>query len=228
MHVHPISKGKCRESFEEVKNMVVEEILHTPNVTSSAIVLVASKMFLFCHLFNEDGKVLAELLKGEKFNQTMLMFVPLHSPNIHNLISLFKHRSRNMESLDSILVLKSLSPYDYIWDNCFFGQQYNKNVYLFKMSIERDDCGVDLVKWIQPRDDLEKNWMMFDHVKHVQRLDGHGLPCLWPYLLQNNVYCYLWYVVRRHWNLRYTLEEVECHCSKERCNKSKFQRLHGR
>lgn len=114
MHVHPISKGKCKKSFEEVKSMVAKEVLHMPNVTSSAIALVASKTFLFCHLFNEDGEVLVELLKGEKINQTMLMFIPVCSHNIRNLISLFKHHMRNMDSLDSILVFKSLNPYDYI------------------------------------------------------------------------------------------------------------------
>ncbi len=86
-----------------------------------------------------------EFLKGEKIIQTMLMFLPLHSPNIRNLISLFKHRLGNMDSLDSILMLKSLSPYDYIWDNCFLGQQSNKKVYIFKMSMKRDGCGVGLV-----------------------------------------------------------------------------------
>lgn len=114
MHAHPVSKRKYRESFEEVKSMVAEEVLCMPNVTSSAIALVASKMFLFHHLFNEDGNVFVELLKGENFNQTMLMFVPLCSPNICNLISLFKHRMRNMDSLDSIRMFKSMSPYDYI------------------------------------------------------------------------------------------------------------------
>ncbi len=59
------------------------------------------------------------------------------------------------------------------------------------------------------------------------RLDNHGLPWLWTCLLQSNVYCYLWYVVKGPWSPMYTLEEVECHCFEERCNKSKFQRLHG-
>jgi hypothetical protein len=48
------------------------------------------------------------------------MFVPLRFPNIHNIISLFKHCLGNVDSLDSILMLKSLSPYYYIWDTCFF------------------------------------------------------------------------------------------------------------
>ncbi len=47
-HVHHASKGKCKESLEDMKNMVVEEVLHMPNATSSTIALVASKVFLFC------------------------------------------------------------------------------------------------------------------------------------------------------------------------------------
>jgi hypothetical protein len=118
-HEHHVFEGKCKESFEEMKNMVAEEVLHMPNATSFAISLIVSKMFLSCHLFNEDGEVLVELLKGEKINQTMSMFLPLCFPNIHNLISSIKHRPRNMGSLDSILALKSLSPYGYIQNNYF-------------------------------------------------------------------------------------------------------------
>jgi hypothetical protein len=66
MHVHPIYKGKYRESFKEVKSMVAKEVLCAPNVTSSTIALVASKTLLFHHLFNEDGEYFVELLKGEK------------------------------------------------------------------------------------------------------------------------------------------------------------------
>jgi hypothetical protein len=105
-----------------------------------------------------------ELLKGEKLNQTTLMFIPFFFPNIRNLISSIKHHLGNMGSLDSILMFKSLNPYGYIQDNCFPGQ---KN-YVFKMSFKRDGCGVDLVKRMQPRGDLENSWMMFDHVKRVQ------------------------------------------------------------
>jgi hypothetical protein len=64
-HAHLIIDGKCRESFQEMKNMVVEEVCCTPIVTTSTIVLTISKTFLFCHLFNKDGEGHVELLKGE-------------------------------------------------------------------------------------------------------------------------------------------------------------------
>jgi hypothetical protein len=57
-HAHPIAKGKCRESFKEMKNIVVNEVYCTPTITTLAIVLLVSKTFLSHHLFNEDGEVL--------------------------------------------------------------------------------------------------------------------------------------------------------------------------
>ncbi len=47
-----------------------------PNSTSFAISLVVNKTFLY-HLFNENGEGPIELMKGEKFNQTMSKFAPL-------------------------------------------------------------------------------------------------------------------------------------------------------
>jgi hypothetical protein len=45
--VHFVSEGKCKESFKEMKSMVVEEVVRMPNATSFAISLAVSKMFLF-------------------------------------------------------------------------------------------------------------------------------------------------------------------------------------
>jgi len=86
-HSHPIIKGMCKESFLEMKNMVVDEVCRMPTVTSSTIASSMSKSFLLRHLFNKDGKGLVELLKGEKLNQMLLKFVPLCSHGIHNLIA---------------------------------------------------------------------------------------------------------------------------------------------
>ncbi len=113
-HAYPSSNGKCRESFKEMKNMVVKEVLCTPYAMSSAISLVANKTFLSHHLFNEDGQGIVELLKGDKLNETLLKFTPLCSPIICNLISMVKHHPRKMGSIDSILTLKALNPYNYI------------------------------------------------------------------------------------------------------------------
>jgi hypothetical protein len=76
--------------------------------------LVVSNTFLSRHLFNEGGQFTIKLLKGGKFNETLLKFIAMCSPNIHNLISLVKHHLGKMGSIDSILTLKALSPYNYI------------------------------------------------------------------------------------------------------------------
>jgi hypothetical protein len=65
-----------------MKNTVVKKVLCTPNATSSIISLVVNKTFLSDHLFNEDGQVIIELLKGDKLNETVLvhsLVFPYHS-----------------------------------------------------------------------------------------------------------------------------------------------------
>jgi hypothetical protein len=86
-HSHPVTKGMCRKSFHEMKNMIVYEVCRIPIATSLAIALFVSKSFLLRHLFNKDGKGLVELLKDEKLNQMLLKFVPLCSPGTHNRIA---------------------------------------------------------------------------------------------------------------------------------------------
>jgi hypothetical protein len=103
------------------------------NSTSFAITLVVNKTFLYHHLFNENGEGPIELLKGEKFDQTMSKFAPLFSFNIQNLIASFKHRFKNMSSIDCIIMLKAFSPSNYIQNNCFPRQQFAQKVYLFKI-----------------------------------------------------------------------------------------------
>jgi hypothetical protein len=42
-------------------------------------------------------------------------------------------------------------------------------VFVFKMSKVGLGSGADLVKRVQPGEDLENAWMMFDHVKRVRQ-----------------------------------------------------------
>jgi uncharacterized alpha/beta hydrolase family protein len=67
--------------------MVANEVCHMPTTTSSTIVLFVNKSFHFRHLFDEDGKGLMELFKGEKLNHTLLKFTPLCSLGIWNPIT---------------------------------------------------------------------------------------------------------------------------------------------
>jgi hypothetical protein len=71
-HAHLVFDGKCMEPFKEMENMVAKEVLCMPNATSSTMTLLMSKTFLFRHLFNENGQSIVELLKGDKFNETLL------------------------------------------------------------------------------------------------------------------------------------------------------------
>ncbi len=126
IHAHLVYDGKCMEPFKEMENMVAKEVLHMPNAMSSTMTLVVNKTFMFCFLFNENGQGIVELLKGDKFNETLLEYVPLCPPNIHNLISSIKHRLGNMGFIDSILMFKALSPSDYIHDSCFLDNRLGK------------------------------------------------------------------------------------------------------
>jgi hypothetical protein len=109
-----------------------------------------------------------EFLKGEKQNQMLLKFTPSCSPGICNFIASLKQHPSNSGSIDYILKLKALSSYDYIYDNCFLGQQVGQNVYLFKTSINGAMFGFDLVWRMQLGDDLQNAWMMFYHITYVQ------------------------------------------------------------
>jgi hypothetical protein len=74
-HLHLFIEGMCRKFFQEMKNMVADEVCHMTIATSLTIVLFISKTFLSCHLFNEDEEGHVELFKGEKLNQTLLKFI---------------------------------------------------------------------------------------------------------------------------------------------------------
>jgi hypothetical protein len=109
-----VANDKCRESFQDMKNMVVDEVCHMPSATTLAIVLFTSKTFLFCNLFNKDEKGFMEFLKGEKLHQMLLKFAPLCSLSIFYLIVSLKHHPNNSSSIDYILKLKALFGYDCI------------------------------------------------------------------------------------------------------------------
>ena len=69
--------------------------------------------------------------------------------------------------MDSIMALKDYSGFKFIHKNKFPGQSKGK-VFVFKMSVDCPGSGVDLVKRMQPRGDLQDCWIMFDHVKRVE------------------------------------------------------------
>jgi hypothetical protein len=115
--------------------------------------LLVSKTFLSEHLLNEDGDMLVEPFKGNNLRQTTEKFTTLCSPNIRDLVASYKQHLGYGRYVSSILSLKANSGYDYIQDSCFPGQQFGE-VFLFKMSIDGDGSGFDLVKRMQPGGDF--------------------------------------------------------------------------
>jgi len=101
-------------AIEQVKVLFKVEVFHTPSTKTSTITMARSKTFLTKQLLNEDGEGLMEFLKGDKLHQVMDKFMTLCSPNIKNLVALFKHHPSNKEEIDNILTLKFKNVYDYI------------------------------------------------------------------------------------------------------------------
>jgi hypothetical protein len=65
------------------------------------------------------------------------------------------------------LAFKANSGYDYIENiNCFPKQQYfGEKFFMFKMSMDGDSSGCELVKQMQLGGNLQTTWTMFEHVK---------------------------------------------------------------
>ncbi len=101
-------------------------------------------------------------LQGTQLHGLMDKFFTFFSPNIKNLVSSFRHGNFGHGPLDNILQLKRHCLYDYIQDNVFLRQGQSK-VFLKKMSIEGEGCGVDLVACMQPSGGLQGAWLMFDY-----------------------------------------------------------------
>jgi hypothetical protein len=91
-------------------------------------------------------------------------FEPLCFPNNWNLIASFNHNVGIRGPMDNILILKLKSPFDYIQDSYFSRQVVGQKLLLFKMLFYGLVNGVDLVRCMQPSGDLQKFWLMFDHV----------------------------------------------------------------
>jgi hypothetical protein len=72
-----------------------------------------SKTFLAMHLLDDNNDGTLELLNGKQLEQIQDKFLKLSSPNIHNLVVVFKHHA-SRGYIDNILELKSKSRYDYI------------------------------------------------------------------------------------------------------------------
>jgi hypothetical protein len=64
------------------------------------------------------------------------------------------------------------------------------------MSMHGDGSGCDLVKQIQHGNDLQTDWIMFDHVKHMEgwmTLACHVYDLF--YILQGDDDCNMWHII---------------------------------
>jgi len=95
-------------------------------------------------LFNEDGEGPMEFLKGDKLHQVMDKFTTLCSPNVRKLMVLFKHHPDKKGYINNIIVLKLRSVM--ITFRIVVFLDIAEKIFLFKMSIEGDGSGCDLVK----------------------------------------------------------------------------------
>lgn len=76
--------------------------------------------------------------------------------------------------MDSIMVLKDYLGFKYVHGNKFFGQSKGK-VFVFKMSVDLQESGVDLVKRMHVGENMENSWIIFEHVKCLK--DCTTLTC---------------------------------------------------
>jgi hypothetical protein len=114
--------------------------------------MAASKEFLDKYLIH-TGPGPKKMLRGQELEDVLDKFEHLSSPNLGNTISLYKSGSKR-GAYDSIMAMKTYTTIEYIHSNVFPCQGKDK-VYVFKMLEDRLGSGVDLVKHMQPRGDLE-------------------------------------------------------------------------
>jgi hypothetical protein len=165
MHNHPVSDGISRETLDIIFGLIAQEVSKTPIAKNSAIAMAASKEFLDKYLIH-SGPGPKKMLWGQELEDVLDKFEHLSSPNLRNVISLSGSGGKK-RAYDSIMALQRYTTIEYIHGNVFSGQGKDK-VYVFKMLVDGPGSGVDLVKRMQPRIDLENAWLIFDNVKRVQ------------------------------------------------------------
>lgn len=72
--------------------------------------------------------------------------------------------------ITALLYLKEHCAYEFFHGSLFPGQLHDSDdrCHVFKMSTNGPASGVDLVKRMQPGNDLEKAWCCFDHVHRIK------------------------------------------------------------
>jgi hypothetical protein len=143
MHNHSVSDGICQETLNSISSLIRQEVFKTPIAKNFAIPMAASKELLDKYLIH-SGPGPKKMLWGKALEDVLDKFEHLSSPNLWNMISLFRSSGKG-RAYDSIMAMKRYSTIEYIHNNIFSGQGQDK-VYIFKMLVDKPESGVDLVK----------------------------------------------------------------------------------
>ena len=163
-HGHPVAEGVCQDFVDLTYEYLASEVSKTPRATNSAIQMAASKNFLAEFLF----KTPTPREKVQSLESVMDRFAPLASSNCRNIVSASRRLVRSSRApMEGIIDLKKNPHFKFVHENRFSGQCDDK-VFIFKMSVDLEGSGVDLVKRMQAGGDLQDAWIMFDNVKRVK------------------------------------------------------------
>jgi hypothetical protein len=167
-HDHLVKVGDYRDTKAEISGLIEEQIEKTPQATKSAVLLEASKVLIGNYLLQPDDAP-PKKLTLEELVHVLDRCKDMASPNIHNKVMSFRFL-RRYGVMNFITKLRGISLWAFVQENKFPGQGVDLDkVFVFKMSEVGPGSRVDLVKRMQPGDDMENAWMMFDHVKRVKQ-----------------------------------------------------------
>ena len=177
--------GNCRESRKKIDALIEKHVERTPQATVSKIVMEASKDLLGEYLIRDENDP-PTVLSLNELEPVFDSCKELNSPSLQNRVYTFKYL-RRFGVMDGITKLQGLSNWAYIQRNMFPGQGDDSDkVFIFKMSEVGPGSGVDLVRRMQPGEDLEHAWIMFDHIKRVTNwttMAGHVYDATYQHVM---------------------------------------------
>ncbi len=69
VHKHLVANGKCKETMDEIKRLIIEDVNRTHDAKIFAIFMNVNNTFLVKLLLDDNGNGIMELLDGEKLEQ---------------------------------------------------------------------------------------------------------------------------------------------------------------
>jgi hypothetical protein len=167
-HEHPVKDGEYQDFIDQSRTLLGHQVDKIPYATNSSIVMEATKELVGELLLRPEG-IPAKTFTFEELVPILDKYKYMSSPSIKNDVTSFRY-IRRFGVMDGITMLRGCSNWLYVHENVFpsQGSDFDK-VFIFKMFEVGPGNGVDLVKRMQPGSDRQDAWMMFDHVKRVQK-----------------------------------------------------------